>query len=415
MATISVHNGSAVSRKHNNRDPKVVEREPHIRPDGEHETWIDEDHRAAYERIFGAAVKAYNDKQTRDDRRIQSYYDKIKAEEIRGKREGKKNCKKAVYELVVGVYGEGIPDDLKKKILQQYVSEWKTRNPSLEMIGAYWHADEQGGAHIHIDYIPVAKGYKKGMTVQSSLSKAFENMGIESQSIKQTNQIAWEAQEREALEHICNLHGITDIAHPDEGKGATHLETVAYKAQQDAQKAQQELETVEAEVETLRATNQALRAENEALTATVDELQQEKKETMDFLSEVDEILEKGEKRKTQLVTGKHWQGISGLWMRFQDLFRREKNVADREQDIERRETQIRRDRSDLNAEKEMLRRDRNALQVVVDKVNELFQQSRFAAEVNKLFSALRDSDDRESDDKLSPDKTDERDEYEIIE
>jgi len=40
--TISTHNGSAVRREHNIRNEKVVSKEPHIDPNGIHETWIDE-------------------------------------------------------------------------------------------------------------------------------------------------------------------------------------------------------------------------------------------------------------------------------------------------------------------------------------------------------------------------------------
>lgn len=51
---------------------------------------------------------------------------------------------------------------LIKKILKDYVQDWKRRNPNLEMIGAYYHNDEQGKQpHVHIDYVPVAHGYKE--------------------------------------------------------------------------------------------------------------------------------------------------------------------------------------------------------------------------------------------------------------
>lgn len=63
--TISTHNGSQVARQHNLRNPKVICKEDHIDPNGHFEVWLDEDPKAAYERLFGEAVKAYNEKQTR--------------------------------------------------------------------------------------------------------------------------------------------------------------------------------------------------------------------------------------------------------------------------------------------------------------------------------------------------------------
>lgn len=48
MATISTHNGSAVRQAHNLRTKACVEKEPHINPDGVHETWQHETIREAY-------------------------------------------------------------------------------------------------------------------------------------------------------------------------------------------------------------------------------------------------------------------------------------------------------------------------------------------------------------------------------
>ena len=75
--TISTHNGHAVSREHNIRNEKIVSKESHINPNGVHEIWHDEKHAEAYERIFGASVRAYNEKQQRADRKIDNYFNKI--------------------------------------------------------------------------------------------------------------------------------------------------------------------------------------------------------------------------------------------------------------------------------------------------------------------------------------------------
>ena len=78
--TISTHNGSAVSRQHNLRNPKVVSKEEHIRVNGHHETWVDEDPRKVYDELFGKAQKEYNERQIaagRPNRCIDSYYNQI--------------------------------------------------------------------------------------------------------------------------------------------------------------------------------------------------------------------------------------------------------------------------------------------------------------------------------------------------
>lgn len=342
MATIATHNGSKVAREHNIRAPKVVEKEPHIRPDGEHEIWLDEAPRAAYERLFGEAVKAYNAKQTRDDRKISSYYDKIDGD-------AKKHV---VYEMIVGVYGDGISDDMKKKILREHVDGWKQRNPGLELIGAYWHADEQGGAHVHLDYIPVARNCKRGMTVQTGLKAALGEMGIVGESPKATAQIMWQRRENEVLEQICNRYGI-QVEHPERGHGAEHLHTEAFKASQERDKAQEEVKALRAENEALQAARNAseartreaeakcAEAEKEARRASeeLETLKKEAAEASALVAAVDEVLEQGEKRVLP-VSAKIFQAATGLKQKFQELFDREARVAARERAIAAKEKEI---------------------------------------------------------------------------
>lgn len=75
--TIATHNGSQIARQHNLRNRKVVDKETHIDPSGTHETWVDVAPRTAYKDIFGDAVKRYNARQTRSDRKIYDYYKSI--------------------------------------------------------------------------------------------------------------------------------------------------------------------------------------------------------------------------------------------------------------------------------------------------------------------------------------------------
>lgn len=185
MATISTHNGSAVRQAHNLRTKACVEKEPHINPDGVHETWQHETIREAYSRIFDEAVERYNRRQERADRKIKDYLSEVRADERRH------DC----YEMIIGVYGKEVDDDTGKQIMRDFVDSWKERNPNLDMIGAYYHADEQGkNPHVHIDYIPVAHGYRRGLDTQNGLVKALGEMGIQKNG-RSTAQILWEARD----------------------------------------------------------------------------------------------------------------------------------------------------------------------------------------------------------------------------
>lgn len=227
--TISTHNGSSVAREHNVRNEKVVSKESHIDPNGVHEIWHDEKVRSAYERLFGQAQADYNAKQTRADRRIDNYYNEV--------------CKDAkkhtCYEMIIGIYGtneNGTPlcsAEQGKAIMREFVENWRQRNPNLEMIGAYYHADEQGEPHVHIDYIPVAHGYERGMETQTGLVKALKEQGFEKQG-KATAQIQWEARENAFLDQLCRQHGL-EVEHPKE-KNRKHVETETFKAQKELER-----------------------------------------------------------------------------------------------------------------------------------------------------------------------------------
>lgn len=223
MVTISTHNGSVVHQAHNIRAEKTVSKEEHIDPNGKHETWIHESERHAYHRLFDDSVKAYNEGQARADRQIKNYYNSVR-DDVK---------KHTSYEMIIGIYGKdenGVyqcSEEQGREIMKAFVDNWKERNPNLELIGAYYHADEQGEPHCHIDYIPVAHGYSRGMETQTGLVKALGEMGFEKVG-KVTAQIQWEHRENDYLTKLCQERGL-EVAHPKE-EGREHLATETYKA-----------------------------------------------------------------------------------------------------------------------------------------------------------------------------------------
>ena len=255
--TITTHlGGGKAHQAHNRRDPKVVSHEPHIIPNGHFEIWVDEPIEDAYHRIFDPALAAYNAKQTRDSRKIPDYYAHIAEQERKGGevRDGKSNHKYTAYELIVQVGSVDAPVDKATActILREYFDDWQERNPHLELVGAYLHDDEQGAPHLHLDFIPVATGYTRGLETQTALDKAFRQQGDIADEHHRTPQIAWEARENECLQSICEEYGLS-VEHPMAGRKSKHKSTAAYIADKQAEaqaeataKAQQEQQTAEA-------------------------------------------------------------------------------------------------------------------------------------------------------------------------
>lgn len=244
--TISFHNGSAWSRGHNIRDERYTSNQEHIDSSlsANNITICDVPVRQAYENIFGQAIKEYNHRQSRKDRQIDCYYDKIKQDKR----------KHPVYECIVQIGDRndtGNSAELEKQALIRYAQTWTERNPNLYLIGAYIHCDEPDGTvHLHCDYIPVAE-CSRGMRIQNSLDKALRQQGLQSININQTAQMAWQTQERNAIMSICQELNIDVQLNQERTKGRQHLSTAEYKAERTKleQDIEQELQPLRDELQ----------------------------------------------------------------------------------------------------------------------------------------------------------------------
>ena len=174
------------SQLHNRREyekiGKPIPDNIDVSKSSENITLVDKDIREAYREIFGEALEKYNGKQKRADRKIEDYCDHIKKS---------KNGEKLFYEDVVQW---GKKEDFQKpetrerakEALVKYVEGFEERNPNLKLIGAYIHMDE-ASPHLHLDYIPVAKGYTRGLETRNSLDKAMKQMGFQPENESRKN------------------------------------------------------------------------------------------------------------------------------------------------------------------------------------------------------------------------------------
>ena len=112
-------------------------------------TFINDNIKTVYHELFDQALKSYNDKQTRKDRQIKNYYEKIS----RSKQE------KTFHEIVIQI---GNKDDMNARdwkgetardILSEYYHGFQKRNQNLRVFNAVIHMDEET-PHLHVDYVP---------------------------------------------------------------------------------------------------------------------------------------------------------------------------------------------------------------------------------------------------------------------
>jgi hypothetical protein len=252
MGRVSMPQGKG-SQMHNRREyekyGKPIPDNIDVSKSHENITLVDKDIKEAYREIFGEALDKYNAKQKRADRKIEDYCDHIKKS---------KNGEKLFYEDVVQW---GSKDDFQnpqtreraKEALVKYVEGFEERNPNLKLIGAYIHMDE-ASPHLHLDYVPVANGYSRGLETRNSLDKAMKQMGFqpENESRKNNATKLWKESERAVFGEICRGLGLE--VEPERKSDRKSLTVEEYKDARDEMLGdiEQEKKAIVAEVEPLR-------------------------------------------------------------------------------------------------------------------------------------------------------------------
>lgn len=165
--------------------------------------YCNENLKQVYHKLFDGAVERYNAKQTRNDRKIESYYDKIRT----GKQE--KLFHEVIFQIgnIGDMNAQSENGQLAKTILDEYMKLFQERNPNLYVFSAHLHMDE-ATPHLHIDFVPFTTGSKRGLDTRASLKKALAAQGFEGGTRNSTEWSQWINSEKEILSKIMLEHGI---------------------------------------------------------------------------------------------------------------------------------------------------------------------------------------------------------------
>ena len=228
-----------------------------------------EDIRSVYHELFDDALAHYNEKQTRKDRVIDDYYEKIRT----GKQE------KPFEELIIQI---GNKDDmnassengqLARQMLDEYMQSFQQRNPTLRVFSAHLHMDE-ATPHLHIDFIPFTTGSKRGLETRVSLKKALEALGFTGGTKSHTELNQWIESEKQALASIMARQ---DIEWEQKGTHEEHLSVLDYKKQERSK----EVAALETQIDALQEQ-----------TATAETTLSEKQEQLDDIAPILKNTEK---------------------------------------------------------------------------------------------------------------------------
>lgn len=343
-------------------DKEYRNKENHVNEQGEFEIWCDKGVYEVYRENFEEAIKEYNQKQKRKDRKITdengdcvTAYIKSLKESRRGKSKktiSKKmedgtsqtveitndNGQRILYELVVSagncnkllddkgrvqytadgheIHPQRVEKEINKRAIRRFCEDFEANYQNFKIALCAYHADEQylnargvyecGIEHAHIDFIPVADGYSRGLTKQAGMRKALEQMGFK-------NRYDSDGTYRNAYQDFCadaqtrfenilteeyyryyiedkkmRMEDIEEleIIHPARGKGKQNLDADVFRVtkelenrkcaiQADLQEIQEQKETVEEEVKVARrrlkkANDEAEKAQDSLLDMFVD-------------------------------------------------------------------------------------------------------------------------------------------------
>ena len=199
--------------------------------------YCNESIKKVYHELFDEALERYNDKQTRADRRIDDYYEKIR----NSKQE------KPFHELILQIgdkenmSAESENGQLARRILDEYYRGFQERNPHLRVFSAHLHLDE-ATPHLHIDFVPFTRGSKRGLDTRVSLKQALAAQGFKGGSRGNTEWSQWVQSEKEQLACVMERYG---IEWEQKGTHEKHLSVLDYKKQERAA----EIQRLESKIE----------------------------------------------------------------------------------------------------------------------------------------------------------------------
>ncbi|WP_242296887.1 MULTISPECIES: plasmid recombination protein [unclassified Bacillus cereus group] len=195
LGSISFNQSHQSSLSHNNREN--IHGNPGIDLSRLEENiyFVQKDIRSVYKEVFQEAVDKYNEKQKRNDRKIDDYYDKIHKDDKTHEQR----------ELVVAI-GEGKDDpkyrEAKKEALKRYAEAFQERNPNLAVYNMVLH-DDEANPHLHINYVPNFES-SRGLTRRVGMDRALQQQGVEGKGRKLIAH--WRELETAYIEQLAKEH-----------------------------------------------------------------------------------------------------------------------------------------------------------------------------------------------------------------
>ena len=249
--------------------------------------YCNENIKDVYHELFDEALARYNEKQKRNDRRIDDYYEKIRL----GKQE------KPFHEIILQIGdretmgAETEEGRLAAKILDEYMQDFQRRNPTLRVFSAHLHMDE-ATPHLHIDFVPYIIGSKRGLDTRVSLKQALTALGFKGGTRRETELNQWVSAEKQQLAAIMLEHG---IEWEQKGTHEKHLTLLDFEKQERAK----EVAALEKQKTELEEHNANMQDVNEKYLDQLENVEKDIFSAREIREEADKQAEQAKKKAAQ--------------------------------------------------------------------------------------------------------------------
>lgn len=327
---------------------------------------VQEDIKKIYDEEFSEALKNYNNKQKRNDRKIDNYYEHIS------------NSKKTAVQQEM-IFQIGTAEDFENEnlreiavgILKETFDTFKDQNPQLKIFNAVIHNDE-ATPHLHVNFVPVATGYKRGLEKQVAFDKAILQQDSELNKTRPFED--WREQQVSNIEKIMSEYSLErNLVGTNKISDVNHFKAIK-ETERQLKSLNQELQTKESEIEELKETiktNERLKGQNQAI---LDKRTQGKEKALKELK----TLEKGVKsnifnKEMVQIPKKDYEDLKKEYLRYSMV----------NKDLQEQVTKYKKDNYDLfNENKDLIRENKTI-------GDELYEYRKDNRVFNKIFEIAK--------------------------
>lgn len=351
-----------------------------------------EDVKKLYKLEFDEAVYKYNEKQTREDRKILNYLTKVEEDKQ----------KNIATEIILQI---GDKEDWQNINLQDKKKMAEVFKNSLEVLeekgfkiaNATLHLDETS-PHLHVVGVPIGTNFKKGLEKQVSSKSVFSIGKLE---------ILREKIEKTIIEDFNKVYNVNVEKKQEKGLIEEHLSITDYKQIKPVLDELVKMVDKNTALEQIKEEN---KKKDKQKLEKEEELKTKSKEVAEAEEKVKELTEKNKKMETDLISNKNKldniqkekaEKDSEIELEFKNLFAKKQEIERKKKELEEKEKELEeieaREKELENKKKELeeIRRNAENIEFLIRQENEKKQEiAKKKLELEKLQTLFKETQEQ---------------------